>query len=245
MEKKPEQSKGVKTKDMQKETKGSDKTEKKNTIVDTEKKAEESKGGETKETQKESLMKETIVDTENKPEQSKGVEAKGMQKETVIKGIESTEQTLSDETKGMKNEIVIKGSEDSEQMKVEERKDMQIETENKLDDTQSKDTDIATEKCIEPLDLKIVKTAEKKSVTFETESVKNTDNSCDPSPLEIKDSSDSPQVMKCGGGGSGLSKYFMKKESDTDEYEEFDEDEDEDGESIPCSQMRDVPHMLQ
>ena len=37
-------------------------------------------------------------------------------------------------------------------MKVEERKDMQIETENKLNDTQSKD--IATEKCIEPLDLK-------------------------------------------------------------------------------------------
>ena len=186
--------------------------------------------------------KETIVDTENKPEQSKGVEAKGMQKETVIKGIESTEQTLSDETKGTKNEIVIKVSEDSEQMKVEERKDMQIETENKLDDTQSKDTDIATEKCIEPLNFKIVKTAEKKCVTFETESVKNTDNSCDPCPLEIKDSSDSPQVMKCGGGGS-LNKYFMKKESDTDEYEEFDEDED--GESIPCSQIRNVPCMLQ
>ena len=48
---------------MQKETKGSDITEK----------------------------KETIVDTENKPEQSKDMEAKGMQIETVIKGIESTE----------------------------------------------------------------------------------------------------------------------------------------------------------
>ena len=65
---------------MQNETKGSDKTEKKNTILYTEKKAEESKGDETKETQKESLMKETIVHTENKPEQSKGVEAKGTQK---------------------------------------------------------------------------------------------------------------------------------------------------------------------
>ena len=105
------------------------------------------------------------------------------------------------------------------------------------------DTDIATEKSIEPLDLKILKAAEKKHVTFETESVKKTDHSCDPSPLEIKDSSDSPKVIKCGGGGGGgLSKYFMKKESDTDEYEEFYEDEEE---SIPCSQMRDVPYILQ
>ena len=162
-----------------------------------------------------------------------------------------------------KKESVIKGIESSEQKKGDETKDMQIATEKKenkdkgsenLDATkgvatQSKDTKIATEKCKDqkgnnkPLDLKIVKSGEKKCVSFENEIVKKTDNSCDPSPPESKDSSVSPQVVICASG-SGLSKYFMKKESDTDEYEEYDE-MDDDGDSIPCSQMRDVPHMLQ
>ena len=115
--------------------------------------------------------------------------------------------------------------------------------------TQSKDTEIATEKYKDhngdnkPLDLKIVKSGEKKHVSFENESVKKTDNSCDPFPPESKDSSVSSQVVTCAGGG-GLSKYFTKKESDTDEYEEYDE-MDDDGDSIPCSQMRDIPCMLQ
>ena len=71
---------------------------------------------------------------------------------------------------------------------------MQKESQNKPELSKVADTDIATEKSIEPLDLKILKAAEKKHVTFETESVKKTDHSCDPSPLEIKDSSDSPKL---------------------------------------------------
>ena len=49
-------------------------------------------------------------------------------------------------------------------------------------------------------------------------------NSGDPSPPESKGSSVSPKVVKCAGG-SGLSKYFMKKESEMDDN----------GDSIPCS----------
>ena len=37
---------------------------------------------------------------------------------------------------------------------------------------------------------------------------------------------------------------ILRKKSDTDEYQEEDEMDDY-GDSIPCSQMRDVPHMLQ
>ena len=53
----------------------------------------------------------------------------------------------------------------------------------------------------------------------------------------------SGQVVKCGGGGAG-SKFFPKQQSDTDEYEDND-CSDNKVTQIPCSQIRDVPCMLQ
>ena len=84
----------------------------------------------------------------------------------------------------------------------------------------------------------------KKCVSFENQSVKKDDSSSGPPPaVAVKHLALSPPIVKCGGGG-GAGKYFVKKESDTDEYEEGDEMDDY-GDSIPCSQMRDVLHMLQ
>ena len=119
---------------------------------------------------------------------------------------------------------------------------------------ESKDTQIDTEKCKDengnnkPLDLKMVqiKSDAKKCVSFENQSVKKDDSSSGPPPAtaSVKDSAVSPPpIVKCGSRGA-VGKYFVKKESDTDEYEDYDE-MDDDGDSIPCSQMRDVPHMLQ
>ena len=82
-------------------------------------------------------------------------------------------------------------------------------------------------------------------MSFDTEIVKDdNDVLCsDPPPVADKDSLLSPSVMKCSGSGEG-SKFFLKQQSDMDEYEDNDYGDDV-VHQIPCSQIRDVPCMLQ
>ena len=94
--------------------------------------------------------------------------------------------------------------------------DMQIEK----DDTQNRDSqkDIEHENKVNDL-----KSNTSKHVSFDTEIVKDDkDVHCsDPSPVADKDSLMSGQVVKCSGGGGG-SKFFLKQQGDTDEYENND-----------------------
>ena len=116
--------------------------------------------------------------------------------------------------------------------------DMQIEK----DDTQNRDSqkDIEHENKVNDL-----KSNASKHVSFDTEIVKDDkDVHCsDPPSVADKDSLMSGQVVTCCGG-SGGSKFFPKQQSDTDEYEDNDCSDNE-VTQIPCSQIRDVPHMLQ
>ena len=74
-------------------------------------------------------------------------------------------------------------------------------------------------------------------MSFETDIVKVKKDDC---TKDTTSTGELTPIVKCGGGG-GASKYFAKNESDTDEYDY----KVEDGDYIPCSQMRDVPRMLQ
>ena len=81
-----------------------------------------------------------------------------------------------------------------------------------------------------------------RNTSFEADIVKVKKDDCtkDTTHTVDTDSGESTPIVKCGGGG-GASKYFAQNASDTDEYDE----KEEDGDYIPCSQMRDVPRMLQ